>query len=264
MKINNGKLIKIPKKSYKLKQGDEVIIESLERFVDGGILEEAKRIDLPIKYEKEDFVVVVKPKWVLSHPNSVRDLETPSVVAWAYHTYKDLPSIWNFIRAWLIHRLDKETDGLMILVKSEKWLAYFKELFQQKSLSETVAEKEKIPLKKFYKAISILTPQGKEFLDSITTPHLIQEDVIPKVPHSITKFWITKILWYEYQDNETVLIDIEILTGRTHQIRYHLSTYWLPILWDYIYGTEDDRGMLLTSYKLEFLDLYGESISLEV
>jgi len=54
--------MKTIKKSYLLKDGDEILIESLERFVDGGILEEAKRTDLEIKLEKEDYVVIYKPK----------------------------------------------------------------------------------------------------------------------------------------------------------------------------------------------------------
>jgi len=59
-----------------------------------------------------------------------------------YHRYKDLPSIGNFIRAGLLHRLDKETNGLMIIAKTEKGLAHFKKLFQDKSESETIAAKE--------------------------------------------------------------------------------------------------------------------------
>jgi len=54
-----------------------------------------------------------------------------------------LPTIGNFIRAGLIHRLDKETDGLMIVAKTEKGLAHFKQLFQEKSESQTIEEKEK-------------------------------------------------------------------------------------------------------------------------
>jgi len=59
-----------------------------------------------------------------------------------YHRYKDLPSIGNFIRAGLLHRLDKETNGLMIVAKTEKGLAHFKKLFQDKSESKTIDEKE--------------------------------------------------------------------------------------------------------------------------
>jgi 23S rRNA pseudouridine1911/1915/1917 synthase len=70
--------------------------------------------------EKEDYLVINKPKGVLSHPRNLREVNEPSVVGFLYHRYKDLPSIGNFIRAGLLHRLDKETDGLMIIAKTEK------------------------------------------------------------------------------------------------------------------------------------------------
>jgi 23S rRNA-/tRNA-specific pseudouridylate synthase len=64
----------------------------------------------------------------------------------------------SFIRAGLVHRLDKETDGLMIIAKTEQGLAHFKSLFQQKSLAESIEAKESVPLKKFYQATVKVTP----------------------------------------------------------------------------------------------------------
>lgn len=149
--------------------------------------------------------------------------------------------------------MDKETDGLMLIVKTERGLKYFKDLFQRKSLAETVAEKEAVPLKKFYRTQVLVTPSGQEFLDMITLPHTITEMVIPKVPHYEPKIGITKIINYELEMSndfchpasylrswersetqskdllKTANLEIEILTGRTHQIRYHLSTHGLPV-----------------------------------
>ncbi len=257
----NGKLVK---KSYKLKEGDIIQIDNLQRYLEPVILEEAPKIDLPILLEKQDYLVIYKPKWVLSHPNSVWDIKTPSVVWFLYHRYKDLPSIKNFIRAWLIHRLDKETDWLMIVVKTERWLKYFKDLFQKKSqlvenflnnLSYNIDKlrqlENSIPLKKFYKAQVNITNKGKEFINSVQQfPYYIIEEVRPKVPYYIPKIWITKILWV-YKDN----LDIEILTWRTHQIRYHLAQKWLPIKWDYLYWKKDSSPLKLTAYRLVFKDV---------
>lgn len=249
------------KKSYKLKKWDTVVIDDLKRYLSSEILAEAPAIDLPIVHEKEDYVVIYKPKWVLSHPNSVWEVWQASVVWFLYHHYKDLPSIGNFIRAWLLHRLDKATDGLMIIAKTEKWLAYFKSLFQEKSQAETIAEKESAPLHKYYRAMSHITPDGKLFLDDIEEyPHYIQSMVIAKVPHPTPKIWITKILAVKKHENDLVEIDIEILTGRTHQIRYHLAEHGLPIVDDYLYGTDEGGQMQLTSYRLAFTDCDGENI----
>jgi len=253
------------KKSYKLRDGDVVMIDDLQRYLSLVILEEAPDIEIPILKETDDYMIINKPKWVLSHPNSVRDVAHPSVVGFLYHRFKNLPSVGNFIRSWLIHRLDKETDGLMIVVKSEKWLAHFKKLFQKKSEAKNIEAKEAVPLKKYYRAKCYVMESGKEFLKEIENkrPFVLTELVVPKVPHSVPKIWITKFL--SYQKNwDTVLIKLEILTGRTHQIRCHLSDHWLPIIGDYVYGKDEDQKMHLTAWKLEFENLEGEKISLEI
>ncbi len=264
------------KKSYKLKNWDIITIDDLQRYLSPVILEEAPNIDLEIKLEKEDYLVIHKPKWVLSHPNSVRDVSNPSVVWFLYHHYKNLPTIWNFIRSGLVHRLDKETDGMMIIVKTEKWLTYFKSLFQEKSLAKTIEDKEQVSLKKYYRANCYITSKWQDFIEEIQNnlPFVLEEMVIPKVPHCIPKIWISKII--KLQNNpeianfenksqqKTIKIQLEILTGRTHQIRYHLSNHGLPIIGDYVYGEDEEVDMQLTAWKLEFLDTEGELVSLEI
>ena len=250
---------KVVKKSYKLKSWDKVQIDELERYLSPIILDEAEKIDIPIVREEEDYIILNKPKWVLSHPNSIRDAKKPSVVAFLYQHYKELPSYGNFIRAWLVHRLDKDTDWLMIVAKTEKWLQHFKSLFQEKSESSSLEEKESTPLQKYYRAICEITPKWLEFLQDLEKswlPYYIQETVVAKVPNCTPKMWITKILNFEKIEDWLVKVQLQILTWRTHQIRYHLSNHWLPIQWDYLYGKEDEKiPMQLTAWKLEYLDL---------
>ena len=252
----NGKVVK---KSYRLKSWDRVQVDELERYLSPIILDEAEEIDIPIVREEEDYIILNKPKWVLSHPNSVRDAKKPSVVAFLYQHYKDLPSYGNFIRAGLVHRLDKDTDWLMIVAKTEKWLQHFKSLFQEKSESSSLEEKESTPLQKYYRAICEITTKWAEFLQEIKKvwlPYYIQEIVVAKVPNCTPKMWITKILDFEEAWSWLVKMQLQILTWRTHQIRYHLSSHWLQIQWDYLYGKENENiPMQLTARKLEYLDL---------
>ena len=71
--------------------------------------------------------------------------------------------------------------------------------------------------------------------------------------------WITKILDFKELGNWLVSLQLQILTWRTHQIRYHLSNHGLPIQWDYLYGRENGNvPMQLTAWKLEYLDLNGK------
>ncbi len=254
------------KKSYFLKQNDEVHIDDLTRYLSPVLLEEAPKITIPIVLEKEDYLVINKPKWVLSHPKTIREIHESSVSGFLYHKFKKLPSIWNFIRAGILHRLDKNTDGLMIIAKTEKGLEHFKKLFQAKSESKDINEKEATELKKFYRASSNLTPEGKIFIDNMhPLPFIIKEPVIVKLPHITPKIWITKIIEITKKTNITITLNIEILTGRTHQIRYHLSHHGLPIIGDYLYGDPNDKeSMQLTAYKLIFRDTNNEMITVEI
>lgn len=257
---------KVAKKSLKLKSWDQILIDELERYLSPIILEEAPKLDIPILKETTDYLIINKPKGVLSHPNSIWDIAKPSVVWFLYHHYKNLPSIWNFIRAWLLHRLDKDTDGLMIIAKSEKGLEHFKALFKAKSESEELEEKKAVPLKKWYHATCELTPQGEAFLAEITEklPFIISEEVRAKVPNCTPKRGITQIEKIKKTEDWTVELFLQIFTGRTHQIRVHLSNHGLPILGDYLYGKEAEVPVQLTAYQLEFKDPAGELITISL
>lgn len=264
----NGVLVngKVAKKSLKLKSWDQILIDELERYLSPIILEEAPKLDIPILKETADYLIINKPKGVLSHPNSIWDIAKPSVVWFLYHHYKNLPSIWNFIRAWLLHRLDKDTDGLMIIAKSEKGLEHFKALFKAKSESEELEEKKAVPLKKWYHATCEITPQGEKFLAEITEklPFIISEEVRAKVPNCTPKRGITQIEKIKKTEDWKVELFLQIFTGRTHQIRVHLSNHGLPILGDYLYGKEAEVPVQLTAYQLEFKDPAGELITISL
>jgi 23S rRNA-/tRNA-specific pseudouridylate synthase len=94
-------------------------------------------------------------------------------------------------------------------------------------------------------------------------PFYIQEEVFAKVSHWTPKMGITKIEKIVYE-KDWPLIYLQILTGRTHQIRYHLSHHGLPIIWDYLYGKEDTLPMQLTAYKLVYQDIDGEIVTIEI
>lgn len=76
----------------------------------------------------------------------------------------------------------------MIIAKTEKGLEHFKKLFQAKSESKDIDQKEQTELKKFYRATAYFTPEGKKFIDGIhEVPFIIQEPVIAKLPHTMPK-----------------------------------------------------------------------------
>ncbi len=255
------------KKSYQLQINDIIEVDNFQRYLDSQAMEESPKIEIPIVYENSDFLVINKPKWVLSHPRTIWELHEPSVSGFLYHKFKSLPSIGNFIRAGILHRLDKQTNWLMIVAKTEKGLAHFKKLFQQKSESYNHSDKENVNLKKFYRATCEITPKGAQFLQSIKNnlPFVLESLVVAKLPHVIPKIGITKVINYEISKNKNrVDIELEILTWRTHQIRYHLSQEGLPIVGDYLYWNDSWEDMLLTAWKLIFENLDWKIQTIEI
>ena len=145
----------------------------------------------------------------------------------------------------------------MIIVLSERGLAHFKALFQEKSASTDPKDRPGLPLHKYYTARAHLTPAGEEFLASHPLPTIIDEIVYAKVPHYTPKNGITIIESMTRHEDHTATFELQIITGRTHQIRYHLSTHGLPILGDYMYGIEEEHSLALTASRLKFIDPDG-------
>jgi 23S rRNA-/tRNA-specific pseudouridylate synthase len=156
-----------------------------------------------------------------------------------------------------------DTDGYMILAKNESAWRYFKDLFALKSEKLSILEKETVPLHKYYRALCEITPEGIQFLENISEnlPYYIEQMVTPNVPYTEPKMGISKITDISYtqlDDQLVVCIEMEILTGRTHQIRCHLSDNGLPIVSDIRYGASKSKQEIqLTGYRLEFLDMHG-------
>jgi 23S rRNA-/tRNA-specific pseudouridylate synthase len=157
-----------------------------------------------------------------------------------------------------------DTDGYMVLAKNESTWEYFKDLFAQKSKKLSIPEKETVPLRKYYRAVCEITAKGVTFLDIISQklPWYIEQVVTPNVPYTESKMGISKITSLSYtqiDDQLVVCVEMEILTGRTHQVRCHLSDNGLPIVSDVRYGAAPSKQEIqLTAYRLEFLDMYGK------
>ena len=109
-------------------------------------------------------------------------------------------------------------------------------------------------------------PEGKRFLGEIEgkLPFIISEEVRAKVPNTIPKLGITQIEKIEKKPDGRIQLFLQIFTGRTHQIRFHLSNHGLPIVGDYLYGKKCEEAMQLTAYQLEFEDLGGERVRVGV
>ena len=255
----NSKIINKNGRKLKLGEKIEVLIPEEEN-----IDIEPENIPLDVIYENEDFIVINKSYGMVVHP-AYGNYSGTLVNALLYYT-NNLSSVNGNIRPGIIHRLDKDTDGLMIIAKTERWLQHFKTLFKEKSESDTLEQKDQVPLKKWYRATCEISEGGNEFLKQIEgkLPFIISEEVKAKVPNTVPKLGITQIEKIEKKPDGKLQIFLQIFTGRTHQIRYHLSSHGLPIYGDYLYGREAEIPMQLTAYQLEFKDLDGEMVRVKI
>ena len=251
--IANGKVLvngKTIKASYKVQTGDNI---QVEEEVPVEVSLKAQEIPLDIIYEDNDIIVVNKPKGIVVHPANGNPDGT--LVNAIMAICKDsLSGIGGEIRPGIVHRLDKDTSGIIIVAKNDK--AHI-------NLSEQIKEHK---VKKTY--IALVRGIVKENEATINMPIGRSEKdrkkmaVTKKGKEAITHF---KVL--QRYDNYT-LLQVNIETGRTHQIRVHLSQIGYPIVGDEVYSNGKNewnvKGQCLHAKSLEFTHpITGEKMYLE-
>ena len=239
--IENGNIlvndVKV-KDSYKVKENDYITIEALEETTD--ILPE--NIPLDIYYEVEDLIVVNKPSGMVVHPAPGNYTGT-LVNALIYHT-NNLSKVNTNIRPGIVHRIDADTSGLLLVAKNDKAHNILAEAIQKK---EVVRE-------------YIALVEGIIMEDTATIDAPIGRDKKDRKKMTVTsensKDAVTHIRVLERYKDST-LIRCKLETGRTHQIRVHLSYIGHPVVNDPVYGhkklIDKDFGQMLHAEKLGFV-----------
>ena len=231
----NGKKAKA---SYKIALGD---IISIEKEEPKEIELKPQDIPLDIVYEDNDIVVVNKQKGLVVHPGNGNPDGT--LVNAIMNKCKDsLSGIGGEIRPGIVHRIDKDTSGLLIIAKNDE--AHI-------NMSEQIKNHE---VKKTY--LALIRGVLKENNATIDMPIARSTKDRTKMAVSKTgKNAVTHVKVLERFKGYTY-IEVNIETGRTHQIRVHLSQIGYPIVGDYVYSNGknpfDVVGQMLHSYKLEF------------
>ena len=243
----NGKKIK---PSYRIQENDEIAMEEIEPVE---VALKAQEIPLDIIYEDKDIIVVNKPKGMVVHPGNGNPDGT--LVNAIMAICKDsLSGIGGEIRPGIVHRLDKDTSGIIIVAKNDK--AHI-------NLSEQIKDHK---VKKTY--IALVKGIVKENIATINMPigrsekDRIKMAVTKKGKEAITHFKVLK------RYDKYTLLQVNIETGRTHQIRVHLSQIGYPIVGDEVYSKGKNewniKGQCLHAKSLEFVHpTTGEKMYLE-
>ena len=231
----NGKL---EKASYKVKVNDCIELED-------GFIEETNikpvKMDINVVYEDEDLIVVDKPSGLVVHPGSGNYENT--LVNGLMHYTNSLSDINGEERPGIVHRIDKDTSGLLVIAKNNKSHAILSEYFQKHD-----------NIKREYIALIC----GNFPHDSATIDAPIGRDPKDRKKMTVTatnsKEAITHLkVLKKYKDYTLVSLILE--TGRTHQIRVHMNYIGYPIYNDPVYNTKKstDFGQFLHSHKMDFI-----------
>lgn len=244
--VNNNK----EKASYKTKLGDNIKVEEI---IPKQIELKAQDIPVEIIYEDNDIIVVNKPKGMVVHPANGNPDGT--LVNAIMSICKDsLSGIGGEIRPGIVHRLDKDTSGLLIVAKNDK--AHI-------NLSEQIKNRE---ITKKY--IALVRGVIKENEATIDMPIARSDKDRKKMAvnktgkKAVTHFKVIK----RYKDY--TLLDIKIDTGRTHQIRVHMAEIGYPVVGDIVYSNGKNPfgvvGQMLHAKSLDFVHpITGEKLHLE-
>lgn len=228
---------KTVKSNYKVQPQDKIEIEEPEPVEMDA---EPENIPLDIVYEDADVVVVNKPQGMVVHP-SAGHYEGTLVNALLYHI-KDLSGINGTIRPGIVHRIDKDTSGLLMVAKND---------YAHERLAEQLAEKSS--LREYVVLVHGEIPHKKGTIDAP-----IGRDPKDRKKFAVTadgKPSVTHFEVLERLDGYT-LVSARLETGRTHQIRVHFDYIQHPVAGDPVYGprkTLKGKGQFLHAKKLGFI-----------
>ena len=242
------------KTSYKPISGDKIriIVEQRPK------LElKAQKIPVQIMYEDKDIVVVNKPKGMVVHPaNGNYDGTLVNALLGMYEDKSD----WSFsedeenFRPGIVHRLDKDTSGLLIVAKNDVALMKMSKEIQERKVK-----------KKYIALVKGNVPDDEATIDlpiARSTKDRKKMAVDEKGKNAVTYFKVLK------RYDRYTLLELKIATGRTHQIRVHMSYIGHPVVGDEVYSNGKNefevKGQMLHAWKLEFIHpITGEKINLE-
>lgn len=217
-------------------------------------------MNLKIVYEDSNILVINKPSGLITHPKNTEDNQD-SVTSWLIEKYPETKTIGEDpLRPGLVHRLDKDTSGLLVIAKTQDSFLYLKSLFQDRKI------------KKFYLALVYGKPKESQGIINAPlgrigmkrTTQIRGNKKLKDKKEAVTEYSTLKNF------HDFTLLEVVPHTGRTHQIRVHLKSIGTPIAGDPLYGykkpnnyNKEPGRLFLHAYKLQFISPDGKSLTIE-
>ena len=241
--IDEGKCFvngKVAKASLKVKEGDVIDLDIPEAKP---LEVSSENIPLKIIYEDEDILIIDKPQGMVVHPSFGHNEHT-LVNAILYHC-KDLSGINGVIRPGIVHRIDKDTSGLICVAKNDYAHNFLSEQLKNHTMTRTYMALVRGVIKENHGTINMPIGRDKRNRQKMAVTRENSKE-------AITNFDVIK------RFKEHTLVECHLLTGRTHQIRVHMSYIEHPVEGDPLYGGRSYKklysgGQLLTAVKLKLI-----------
>ncbi len=254
--IKSGKVLingTIKKPSYILRENDRIEFENL---VNESVLQvEPEDIPLEIIWEDENMAVVNKPSGMLTHPTTLENSGT-LVNALLFKYGQNLSDVNGEFRRGIVHRLDRNTSGLLMIAKNNKTHEYLATLIKNRELT-----------KKYHAVLVGNYPRDNDVISDPIGRNNVNPKKMAVRPDGRPS--VTKLKVIERFGNDATYVELNLVTGRTHQIRVHTSFKKHPVYNDTLYGAGQGKvkteEQVLQSFYLKFAKPFSaEIIELEI
>lgn len=254
--IKSGKVLvntQIKKPSYVLKEGDNVEFENL--IGEKSLNIEPEDIPLEIVWEDENMAVVNKPSGMLTHPTPLETSGTLVNALLYKYGVDGLSDLNGEFRRGIVHRLDRNTSGLLMIAKNNKAHEYLANLIKNHDMT-----------KKYHAVLKGDYPLDEDVINEPIGRHKTQPHKMTVTPDGKPSTTILKVL---ERFKEATYVELTLVTGRTHQIRVHASFRHYPVFNDTLYGAGQGKiktqEQVLQSFYLKFAKPFSaEIIELEI
>ena len=230
---------KVEKASYKLSEGDVITVED---FPSESSDLNPEDIPLDIVYEDDDLIVVNKPKGLVVHPGA-GNKEHTLANALKFHS-ENLSSLNGEFRPGIVHRIDKDTAGLLIIAKNDAAHAFLSSQLVDHTLSR----------KYFALVLGVISENEGKIIAPIGRDQKFRQKMCVDLLHGKEAETSFKVL---ERFSDSTLVECSLKTGRTHQIRVHMNYIGHPVIGDPVYGKGNralyDDGQLLFAHEIHFI-----------
>lgn len=248
--IRDGRVMvnsRVSKSSCRLKAGDNVVIDFPPLK---SVSISPRKIPLDILYEDKDFLVLNKQPRISVHPSVSNEDEPTLVHALLYHCKDSLSGIGGVLRPGIVHRLDKDTSGCLVVAKNDKAHVYFSRQFKDRKVKKTYIALVKGRVSP--EAGTIESPIGRSYKSGKKMSVHTFSGRSATTHYKVIKYF-----------NNCSLLEISIATGRTHQIRVHMSAIGHPVLGDATYGDRKINKVFLENFSLNRQFLHAKKLGLK-